>query len=252
MRRKFDIKRMLAAGGMTAVAALYVVPRAGTDANPINQAMAHVVPVVVTDTMKPRLTADLGNGWDLSNLDNPLVDSWVERFTKGNMKSTLAIWLDRKVKYDGMISEKLAERNMPQDLVFLAMIESGFNPRAKSPAAAGGLWQFISETGRRYGLKVNGRVDERNQPDKATDAALSYLSDLYDRFGSWYLAAAAYNTGENRVGRIMREETGSERGTDADYYTIANRLPKETRDYVPKMIAAARIAKDPAFYGFDG
>ena len=112
MRRTIDIKRMLAAGGMTAVAALYVVPRAGTDANPINQAMAHVVPVVVTDTMKPRLTADLGNGWDLSNLDNPLVDSWVERFTKGNMKSTLAIWLDRKVKYDGMISEKLAERNM--------------------------------------------------------------------------------------------------------------------------------------------
>ena len=163
MRRTIDIKRMLAAGGMTAVAALYVVPRAGTDANPINQAMAHVVPVVVTDTMKPRLTADLGNGWDLSILDNPLVDSWVERFTKGNMKSTLAIWLDRKVKYDGMISEKLAERNMPQDLVFLAMIESGFNPRAKSPAAAGGLWQFISETGRRYGLKVNGRVDERNQ-----------------------------------------------------------------------------------------
>ncbi len=250
MRTKLEVRKMLAMGGMATVAALYIVPRAGSDANPMNVAMSRIVPVVVTDTAKPgtRLTS----GWDLSNLDNPLVDSWVQRFTKGNMKSTLAIWLDRKTKYDAMISKKLAERDMPQDLVFLAMIESGFNPTAKSPAAAGGLWQFISETGRRYGLKVNGRVDERNQPDKATDAALSYLSDLHDRFGSWYLAAAAYNTGENRVGRIMREVTGSERGTDADYYAIAGRLPKETRDYVPKMIAAARIAKEPARYGFDG
>lgn len=251
MRNKLEFRKVLAVGGMTAVAALYIVPRAGSDTNPVNKAMSHIVPVVVTDTAKPG-TPELASGWDLSNLDNPLVDSWVQRFTKGNMKSTLAIWLDRKTKYDAMISEKLAERNMPQDLVFLAMIESGFNPKAKSPAAAGGLWQFISETGRRYGLKVNGRVDERNQPDKATDAALSYLSDLHDRFGSWYLAAAAYNTGENRVGRIMREVTGSERGTDADYYAIASRLPKETRDYVPKMIAAARIAKEPARYGFDG
>jgi membrane-bound lytic murein transglycosylase D len=154
-------------------------------------------------------------------------------------------------KYETMISKKLEEREMPQDLIFLAMIESGFNPSAKSPAAAGGLWQFISETGRRYGLNISRKVDERNQPAKATDAALSYLSDLHDRFGSWYLAAAAYNTGENRVGRIMRETTGSERGTDHEYYAIAHRLPQETRDYVPKMIAAARIAKDPAAYGFD-
>lgn len=246
MRKKPEVRKALVMSGMAAVAALYIIPRAGSDANPVNVAMSRIVPVVVTDTAKPK------GGWDLSNLDNPLVDSWVQRFTKGNMRSTLAIWLDRKTKYDEMISGKLAERDMPQDLVFLAMIESGFNPKAKSPAAAGGLWQFISETGRRYGLKVNGRVDERNQPDKATDAALSYLSDLHDRFGSWYLAAAAYNTGENRVGRIMREVTGSERGTDADYYLIAHRLPKETRDYVPKMIAAARIAKEPARYGFDG
>ncbi len=247
MRTKPEIKRMLALGGMAAVAAMYIVPRAGSELNPLNRAMSHIVPVVVTDTSM------FADGWDLPNVDNPSVDSWVERFTTSPvLKRTLAIWLDRKTTYDEMISTKLAERDMPQDLIYLAMIESGFNPTAKSPAAAGGLWQFISETGQRYGLKVNGRIDERNEPDKATDAALSYLSDLYDRFGSWYLAAAAYNTGENRVGRIMREETGSERGTDEDYYLIANRLPKETRDYVPKMIAAARIAKEPAKYGFDG
>jgi membrane-bound lytic murein transglycosylase D len=90
-------------------------------------------------------------------------------------------------------------------------------------------------------------VDERNHPEKATDAALDYLTELHDRFGSWYLAAAAYNTGENRVGRIMREATGSERASsEEDYYRIWDQLPKETRDYVPLMIAAGRIAKDPA------
>lgn len=238
-------KRALGVAGMTAVALLYTVPRAGSDSNPLNVVVSKLVPVAVTDTS---LVSDM---WDLPNIDNPSVDSWVTRFTTSpTMRRTLAIWLDRKTNYDEMISTKLAEREMPQDLIYLAMIESGFNPKAKSPAAAGGLWQFISETGRRYGLTVNRRVDERNQPDKATDAALSYLSDLHDRFGSWYLAAAAYNTGENRVGRIMRETTGSERGTDEDYYAIANRLPRETRDYVPKMIAAARIAKEPDKYGF--
>ncbi len=192
-------------------------------------------------------------GWDLPNIHNPRVDSWVTLFsTNPKVKSRFALWLDRKSTYEPMISAKLEQRDMPQDLIYLAMIESGFNPRAKSPAKAGGLWQFISETGQRYGLTVNKRVDERNVPAKATDAALSYLSDLYDRFGSWYLAAAAYNTGENRVARIMRRVTGSEKGSDADYYRISRLLPKETQDYVPMMIAAARISKHPARYGFDG
>src|SRR5687767_1596050 len=132
------------------------------------------------------------------------------------------------------------------------MIESGFNPTAYSHAHAAGIWQFIKETGMRYGLDVNRAVDERNDPVKATEAALRYLGDLHERFDSWYLAAAAYNTGENRIGRIMREETGHERGTDEDYYRIWDRLPRDTRDYVPAMIAAGRIAKDPAAYGFDG
>jgi len=192
-------------------------------------------------------------GWDLPNIDNPRVDSWVALFsTNPKVKSRFALWLDRKPKYESMISAKLEQRDMPQDLIYLAMIESGFNPTAKSPAKAGGLWQFISETGKRYGLTVNKKIDERNHPDKATDAALAYLSDLHDRFGSWYLAAAAYNTGENRVGRIMRQVTGSERGSDAEYYRISKLLPKETQDYVPMMIAAARISKDPGKYGFDG
>ncbi|HJQ11189.1 MAG TPA: lytic transglycosylase domain-containing protein [Gemmatimonadaceae bacterium] len=203
------------------------------------------------------LARDVGHstpaaGWDLANIDHPRVDSWVKTFsTNPKVKERFAVWLDRKSTYEPMISAKLDKRDMPQDLIYLAMIESGFNPKAKSPAKAGGLWQFISETGKRYGLTVNRKVDERNQPAKATDAALSYLSDLHDRFGSWYLAAAAYNTGENRVGRIMRQVTGSEKGTDADYYRISKLLPKETQEYVPMMIAAARISKDPVRYGFN-
>src|SRR5690606_36559817 len=170
--------------------------------------------------------------WDLPNLDHERVDYWIERFTT-TKRDEFGRFLQRSGRYVPMISAKLGQRGMPQDLSYLAMIESGFNPRAYSPAAASGLWQFIAETGERYGLEINRAVDERNDPEKATDAALTYLSELYDRFGSWYLAAAAYNTGESRVGRIMREVTGSEKGTEYSYYEIWDRLPRETRDYVP-------------------
>lgn len=190
-----------------------------------------------------------GADWDLPNLDHDRVDYWVDRFTT-DKREDFEGFLKRSGRYTPMLEAKLEERGLPRDLVYLSMIESGFDPRAYSHADASGLWQFIEETGRRYGLEINRDVDERNDPEKATDAALDYLTDLHDQFGSWYLSAAAYNTGEGRVARIMREETGSERGTEESYYEIYDRLPKETRDYVPLMIAAARIAKDPAKYGF--
>jgi membrane-bound lytic murein transglycosylase D len=189
-------------------------------------------------------------GWDIPNLDHQRVDYWIRRF-QTDRRQDIEVYLARKGRYAPLISAALAERDMPQDLVYLAMIESGFDPKAYSRARASGIWQFIGATGKRYGLDINRAVDERNDPVKATEAALSYLGDLYERFGSWYLAAAAYNTGENRVARILRQATGRKRGTDEDYYRIWNRLPKETRDYVPLMVAAARIGKDPAVYGFE-
>src|SRR5690606_27389567 len=207
-----------------------------------------VSPFVATDVATA--AAAEGASWDLPNLDHDRVDYWVERFTTSK-RDEFARFLQRSGRYVPMISAKLEERGMPQDLIYLAMIESGFTPKAHSPAAASGLWQVIAEPGKRYGLDVNRAVDERNDPEKATDAALTYLSELHERFGSWYLAAAAYNTGENRVGRIMREETGSEKGSEQSYYEIWERLPRETRDYVPLMVAAARIAKEPAKYGFE-
>ena len=211
------------------------------------------VRTMVIEAVSPAEPERLAEGaWDLSNIDHDRVDFWIDRFRSDpDMREKYEGFVRRSGWYGEMIREKLRERDMPEDLFYLAMIESGFQPHAYSPAAASGLWQFVAETGRRYGLRVDGVVDERNDPEKATDAALEYLQDMYDRFGSWYLAAAGYNTGENRIGRIMRERTGSERGTDADYYEIWDELPSETRDYVPLMIAVARISKDRALYGFE-
>jgi membrane-bound lytic murein transglycosylase D len=158
--------------------------------------------------------------------------------------------LTRMEKYEDMISSKLAERDMPQELIYLAMIESNFNPDAKSPAKAVGLWQFMSATARRFGLSVGGRTDERRDPERATDAALKYLSSLYDRFGSWYLAAAAYNSGEGTIQRALRRVTGKPVGTDADFFRILPSLPRETQNYVPKLIASARVGQTPERYGF--
>jgi membrane-bound lytic murein transglycosylase D len=205
-----------------------------------------VAPVTATNVEASEVSAE---EWDLPNLDHERVDYWVERFST-DKRAEFSRFLKRSGRYVPMISAKLEERGMPKDLIYLAMIESGFNAKAYSPAAASGMWQFISETGQRYGLDINNAVDERNDPIKATDAALDYLTYLHNRFGSWYLAAAGYNTGENRVARIMREETGSEKGDEFSYYDIWDRLPSETRDYVPLMIAAARISKNPAKYGF--
>jgi membrane-bound lytic murein transglycosylase D len=239
-RRKIEAMTL---GALAALSAAGLV-RSGEPDLPVSGAVAAVVrpPSEVPGAERsPRLT--------LPDLDHPRVDSWIERFTT-SQRASMATYLSRMGRYEPMISRKLEERELPRDLIYLAMIESGFNPTARSPVQASGLWQFMSATAREYGLRVGGRVDERRDPAKSTDAALTYLSRLYDRFGSWYLAFAAYNTGQGRVARVLQQETGRTRGTDADYYRIANRLPKETRDYVPKMIAAARIGNDPARYGF--
>lgn len=185
----------------------------------------------------------------LADLDHERVEYHIKRFSTEKRDEFAAI-LGRKPQYESMIREKLRRRGMPEDLVYLAMVESGFNNEAHSAQEAIGIWQLVPDTARRYGLRVDETVDERRDPEKATDAALSYLSYLFNRFGSWYLAAAAYNSGENRVGRIMTEAVGAERGTDADYYRFWDKWPGETRDFVPAMMAARRISADPSKHGF--
>ena len=210
---------------------------------PVTPSEAYAFTNAFTNALSTRATMGL------PNIDHPLVTSWIKRFTT-EQRGSFATYLNRKARYEGMITKKLAARDMPQGLIYLALIESGFNPTAKSPVKASGLWQFMGPTAKEWGLTVSRKVDERNNPARSTDAALRYLDRLHDTFGSWYLAAAAYNTGQGRVARIMQQETGRTRGTDADYYRISHRFSQETRDYVPKMIAAARIGTNPEQYGF--
>jgi len=181
-------------------------------------------------------------------IDHPRIDYWVTRLST-TMASSFKTSLDRMEKYTDMISAKLEDKEMPKDLIYLALIESDFNPNAKSKVKAVGLWQFMKGTAKQYGLAVGRKVDERKNPKLSTDAALTYLSSLHRRLGSWYLAAAAYNSGEGTVLKALKKVTGKTTGTDADFFKIMSNLPKETQDYVPKLIAAARIGNDPAKYG---
>ncbi len=161
-------------------------------------------------------------------------------------KGVISKYLSRSTRYLPLIREIFQEYGLPEDLAYIAMIESGFNPYAYSHAHAGGMWQFIQGTGRRYGLAINNYVDERRDPVKATHAAAKYLLDLYKQFGSWYLAAASYNCGE---GRVQREIQSS---NHKNFWELSDnqRLPTETKNYVPQMIAATIIAKNPKKFGF--
>lgn len=186
----------------------------------------------------------------LADLPHPRVDYWVDRFSRGDKRPEIVAAFGRKAAVETMITDKLRQHDMPEDLIYLAMEESGFNPAAGSRAGATGIWQLMPDTARQYGLRVDETVDERRDPEKATDAAIAFLNHLYNRFGSWYLAAAAYNAGEGRVSSIMTAATGKENGTDADYYRIWDQLPGETRDFIPAMIALRTLGRDPARYGF--
>lgn len=184
--------------------------------------------------------------WDIPIEYNKAVDRWLVYYqTRG--RRSFQIHLTRAGRYEPTLRAIMQEHRLPQDLVYLSLIESGYDPNAYSRAHAVGLWQFLSSTAQRYGLRVNEWVDERRDPILATRAAAAYLKDLYEEFGSWYLVAAAYNGGSRRVHRAIRR-TGSR-----DFWVLARRgyFPDETKEYVPKFIAAALIAKQPDKYGFN-
>jgi membrane-bound lytic murein transglycosylase D len=176
---------------------------------------------------------------------NRQVQYYLDFFT-GRHRKNFAVWLSRSGRYLPMIHEQLKAAGLPEDLAYLAMIESGYNERAYSRARAVGIWQFIKSTGRNYGLTINSYVDERRNPIKSTQAAVAYLSTLYKEFGSWYLAVAAYNAGEGKIRRAIKKYNTT------DFWEIAQGryLRLETKRYVPKLIAAIIIAKEPAKYGF--
>ncbi|HEU5261852.1 MAG TPA: transglycosylase SLT domain-containing protein [Gemmatimonadales bacterium] len=183
------------------------------------------------------------------------------QFFQVDSRDRFEIWLTRLGRYEGMIRERLRAKGLPEDLVYLSLIESGFSNTAVSRAKAVGMWQFMASTARLYGLAVDPWVDERRDPFKATEAAVNHLADLRERLGSVYLAAAAYNAGVGRVERGIGRLPGARGGSNGEgdgvgdhtFFLLADRryLRRETRDYVPKLIAASLIAKQPERYGFD-
>lgn len=184
--------------------------------------------------------------FDLPVVDNEKVRYFVNYFS-GPLKKNVRSWLERSGRYLPMMQEVFAEQGLPRDLVYLAMIESGFNSKALSRAKASGQWQFMERTGKAYGLSNDGWRDERRDPEKATRAAARHLADLYRMFdGDWYLALAAYNAGAGKIGRAIQ------RYNTHDFWqlTHGSYLKPETKDYVPKMLAGLMIAKHPERYGF--
>lgn len=173
------------------------------------------------------------------------VDNSIYLFSD-RIKERFSLYLSRSGKYLELMKEILKSKNIPEDMVFLSLIESGFNPYAYSVARAVGPWQFISSTAKRYGLVIDWWKDERRDPVKSTEAAANYLKDLYKMFGSWNLAMAAYNAGEGKILRALH------RSKSDDYWSLlkTRHIRPETKNYVPHFIAASMIAVNPEEFGF--
>ncbi len=185
------------------------------------------------------------SAFDIPIIINGKVEQFIKYYqTKG--RKVFSRWLARSSRYIPLMKELLREKGLPEDLVYLALIESGCNPRAYSRRKAMGLWQFMYHTGKRYGLRVDWWIDERRDPVKSTIAAARHLKHLYDRFECWYLAAAGYNAGEGKILRAIK------RYKTEDFWELTKfpYLKKETKNFIPNMIAAALIAKNPEEYGF--
>ncbi|NCO69057.1 MAG: LysM peptidoglycan-binding domain-containing protein [Acidobacteria bacterium] len=180
--------------------------------------------------------------FDLPVLVNPEVTSLIEFYTGRNRERFTAA-LERAARYLPFIRAEMRSAGIPEDLAYLPLVESAFNPRAKSRARAQGMWQFMAATGRLYDLRADGLIDERNDPFLSTRAAVRHLRDLNEMFGSWELALAAYNSGAGRVQRAIKRSHGV-----TDFWTLRRFLPRETRNYVPALWAALIVAKDPVTY----
>lgn len=200
----------------------------------------------VVDTKKLAFTP-IGESpyFDIPVTYNSEVKKWIKHF-QGPGRKWYGIWLKRSHRYLPLMKKALSDKGLPQDLAYVAMIESGFSAKAVSSANAVGYWQFIAATGKRYGLKKDWWIDERKDFYKSTIAASSYLADLYKMFNSWYLSASAYNMGEGRVKRLVKKYKTK------NFWVLSRKkeFPNETKNYIPKLIAALMIAKMPEIYGF--
>jgi membrane-bound lytic murein transglycosylase D len=221
---------------------------AAAAAEPDADEEAPEVPVIEDDVADGVAVA---RQWAASDLQVPMVDhpsvDAMARFYSGRAKDRFEMGLVRYGKYAPTVSHILEEEGVPPELAWLALVESNYNPHAYSRSRARGLWQFISETGRRYGLGQDFWVDERSDFEKATRSAARYLKDLYAMFGDWHLALAAYNAGEGKIQRGIKATGGR------DFWRMRETryLRRETKDYVPAFLAVLRIVRDPAAYGIN-
>ena len=176
---------------------------------------------------------------------DPNVTHFIE-FFQNKQREHFTLWLERSRRYLPVMEQIFRNEGLPPELAHLALIESGFNPQARSRARAVGPWQFIRYTGKKYGLRINDWVDERRDPIKSTHAAAHYLRDLYSLFGCWELAAAGYNAGEGKISRAIRKSRAK------DFWELVHfpYIRRETKNYVPKFMAAVLISNEPQDYGF--
>lgn len=218
------------------------------------------VPQVVTEsaTPEPETATDAAAppiSWDIEVTpyeSHERVSYFVGRFT-GAARNAFEVALERQSRYAPLIHERLRAGGLPEDMIYLPLIESWYDPHAYSRAAAVGMWQFMTGTARGVGLRVDWWIDERRDPVRATEGAVKFLNQLKASFGSVYLAAAAYNGGPGRVSRGLAANASALEGAEGEdqFFALAESkaLRAETADYVPKLIAAALVGKDPARYG---
>ena len=173
---------------------------------------------------------------------------WIEYWSVA-VASALPDFVRRMGHFESTVDSALAAEGMPASLRYLPFIESGYNPRARSHASAVGMWQFMEGTAGEYGMEVGPLLDERRDPFKSTSAAVRYLSSLHGQFGSWFLALAAYNGGPGRARRIVRRHAPLAQPSDSLFWALREHFPRETRDFIPKLIGAAVVASAPHRYG---
>ena len=249
------------------------VPRAGRDAtrkdtaqvtvSEVNKRAAEVfgdsapTPAILQTSTTDSAGHFEGPSWDIdvrSYETTTRVEYYLRMFS-GSARDRITARLEEGSRFEPMIRAKMRAGGLPEDMYYLALVESGFDPNAYSRAAAVGMWQFMASTGRDMGLRVDWWIDERRDPVKSTTAAVRFIRGLKEQLGSLYLAAAAYNGGPGRIARGLTRYADDLEGTSGDdrFFVLADKdfLPRETREYVPQLIAAALIAKEPRRYGME-
>ena len=200
---------------------------------------------VIKNTYKYSIWPRINNGYQMKERPSRRIRNFEKWYSK--RPEYVQRMLERSEKYLFYVVSEVEKRNMPMEIALLPMIESAYNPIATSRQKAAGMWQFIPSTGKIYGLKQNWWVDDRRTVMEATNAALNYLEKLHKEFGTWELALASYNAGEGRVGRSIKRNKRNKKPTG--YYSL--RLPRETKNYVPKLFAIKNIISNPKKYGLD-